>query len=286
MSTIGQRQTMRKLYVIGLCVALGALTAQAQYNAPLTYESVGPVTNEFGNILKGTSGGGPVVHLLEATDGVIYPPDTNGVPDARNTLIAESYIGDGVLEFGGVNEERFSGGLRIDRSQPTKLFARVFSEAGSFYADSNIYTNPTESYGQWEIAFGPTIQPLDAGDNDGAGLNNSWEQSYGADSNDPDTDGDGMSDGDEHRAGTGPVDEYSYLAMVRLYPDVNGMRVEWDSVPGKRYQVQLSSPSPEYTEVYTNISEVLTATTNTLFTTVTNIAPGPLQFFRVRLVEE
>ncbi|MCO5043752.1 MAG: thrombospondin type 3 repeat-containing protein [Kiritimatiellae bacterium] len=286
MRTISQRQNMRNLCAIALLIAASAVSAQAQINAPLPFETVGAVTNEFGAILLGSSGSGPRVEFLTAPGGVINPPEVDGTPNPPNELILETHIGAGVLEYGEGLERRVSGALLIDRSQPTKFFARVFSEEGAFYGDSLIYTNPTAEYAVMEIELGSTVHPLDVGDDDGDGLNNSWETSYGSDRNNPDTDGDGMSDGDEHRAGTGLLDESSYLAMVRIQPDGSGLRVEWDTVPGKKYQLELSSPDPDYDEVYEAVGEVQTAVADTLFTTVTNIAPGPLQFFRVKLVEE
>ena len=55
-------------------------------------------------------------------------------------------------------------------------------------------------------------------DDDGDGLNNSWEKSLGADPNNPDSDGDGMSDGDEHRAGTGATDSNSTSVITTIFP--------------------------------------------------------------------
>jgi hypothetical protein len=129
-----------------------------------------------------------------------------------------------------------------------------------------------------------TTNPLDTGDDDGDGLNNSWEKSYSTAKDDPDTDGDGMSDGDEWRSGTNPLDMESILMMVRISGASDDQFVaEWDAVPGKTYQLQhaeIPEGGGEY--VFSNVNEAVTATGAVASTTVTNLPPG---VFRVYLVE-
>lgn len=290
MKTLGPRfNALQGAALLALLAGLNAHPAGAQ-NAPLAFESAAPIVNEFGQVLPGSAdGGGALVQLLAAPNG-IYPPDISGQPHPSNAVLAVTHIGAGTAPSLG-NSGLVSGAVILNRAQATRLFARVFNREtlalSSFYGDSAIYTNPTAIYGMFLFNLAATTQALDSADDDGDGLNNSWEKSYGADKNNPDTDGDGVADGDEHRAGTGLLDDESYLAMIRLRPAAGGaMLVEWDSVAGKRYQVQVATPDPVYdVATYSNITAVLEATTNTLSATLTNAFYHPRQFFRVRLVE-
>jgi len=132
------------------------------------------------------------------------------------------------------------------------------------------------------------------GDNDGDGMPNGWEQSYGldpfnaADAN-LDLDGDGFSNLQEYQAGTDPTNSASALRITELEPDDEGMLVTWAAVGGKRYVLQTTTGddggfsnnfvdlNPAIVAPGTGATEVtvlhLGATTNT-----------PSRFYRVRLL--
>jgi len=80
-------------------------------------------------------------------------------------------------------------------------------------------------------------------DSDGDGLSNLRESAAGTSILDPDTDGDGVSDGGEVVAGTDPTDSSSFFQLTSVeetgIPGV--MRVIWDTVPGKEYELQQSN---------------------------------------------
>lgn len=279
---------LRNGAMTALLMGAWALPVQAQ-NAPLAFESATPMVDEFGSILAGTPTGGARVEILSAPNGV-YPPDVDGQPHPSNDVLAVSHVGAGTAP-GPDPSGLVSGAIILDRTKATKLFARVFNretrELSSFYGDSAVYTNPTEAYGVFTFELAATQQPLDAGDDDGDGLNNSWEKSYGADKNNPDSDGDGVSDGDEHRAGTGLLDEDSYLAMIRVMPSAGGhLRIEWDSVSGKSYQLQYAPTELLGDSLnFTNVNTTVTALDAAAHTIVTNGASLPMGVFRVKLVE-
>jgi hypothetical protein len=80
---------------------------------------------------------------------------------------------------------------------------------------------------------------LTAFDNDSDGLLNIDEREvYHSNPDLSDTDGDGLKDGDEVRAGTSPCDRSSVLVMTSVvkYLD-SSATVLWSSVPGKTYQL-------------------------------------------------
>jgi len=77
-----------------------------------------------------------------------------------------------------------------------------------------------------------------AEDSDGDGLSDGEEVSiHGTDPNDHDSDDDGLSDGHEVYAGTSPTDEGSLFIVVDVAQDSEAISLEWSSIPGREYAV-------------------------------------------------
>ena len=98
-----------------------------------------------------------------------------------------------------------------------------------------------------------------------------------------DADGDGTTNAAEDAAGTNPLDATSVFRVVSVTANsaTNMRQITWNSVPGKRYQVQYS---PDLiTGSFTTISAVLSATsaTTTYTDQPTNVTKG---FYRVQVV--
>lgn len=262
----------------------------AEFSVPLRFGMQDAMYDEHGQLLAGTAHEpGALVQILAAPLGC-YPPATNGLPHTNNAVLVEARIGDGTdPELGPLGLA--AGSVNINRNEPTVIFARIFNRAtleeSTFYADSPLYTNSTTAYAIFTIAASPTEQPVDGGDDDGDGLNNSWERSMGSEMASPDSDGDGVGDGDEFRAGTGLNDEDSFLAMVQVAPQADGhVLVYWDAVAGKSYQLQFTTLDLSASgQVFSNINGVVTATTDLCSTVVTNGMSFPVGFFRIQLVE-
>jgi hypothetical protein len=149
------------------------------------------------------------------------------------------------------------------------------------------------------LAFGPA-QPLDASDADADGLNNSWEKALGIDDRaTSDYDGDGQSDRDEVRAGTAPDDAHSrlsFLAIERMAgaapaaaggPELQTMSVKFQSVPGKRYQLETAA-SLVGEQVFTPVGAPIAAGAGEYALAVTIALPADVVAgqFRLRLLEE
>jgi hypothetical protein len=280
----------RAIRILATALLLGLGLAResiANIMAPLGYGTTHGIVDEFGNLLEGTgSSPGARVEILDASHGV-YPPNADGTPHPSNEVLAITQIGAGT-DPGAGPMGKTAGALIVDRTKQTPIFARVFNRAtredASFYADSGVYVTPTAQYGLFMIDVAATTNALDAGDDDGDGLNNSWEKSLGTEKNNADTDGDGISDGDERRSGTDPLDAESYLMMVKIKGGSGSQIVaEWDAVAGKTYQLQhaeITEGGGEY--AFSNVNEAVTATGPVASTTVTNLPPG---VFRVFLVE-
>ena len=227
--------------------------------APLYVGNLAPVRDEFGRTMAGTHQPGvPVQSLVEirvTTNGIIRPPATNGAAHPYHPLVATNSIGGVGMNAAGRDSGLFCLVLPKRPSTGIMVFARVFNAPtaaqATFYADSKAVAVPaSSSVSSLVFEFDPA-KPLDPGDSDGDGLNNSWEQVLGtSDRATSDYDNDGMSDLNEMLAGTAPDDPTSLLAFRKIRRDAaaetsgtggDGLRavsVKWQSVPGKKYQLE------------------------------------------------
>lgn len=257
-------------------------TAQAQ-QTPVLVAAKQTTLDEQGHPLSNVDG--DLVQFL-LVNGQVYAPGVDGQPAPANPVIFATRIGNGVSAGTGT-VGRFNAAITPYPSGA--IVARVFNaptlESASFYADSQVFTPNGQA--KFNPVFGATTNALDPADDDGDGVNNSWEKSLGSDRHNMDSDGDGVGDGHELRAGTGLTDNQSYLAMVQVQPQAGGhLAARWDSVPGKAYQLQYTSGdlmAPNL--IFSNISSVVSATGEVASVVVTNGASFPMGIFRVILVE-
>lgn len=223
---------------------------------PLYVGNLAPVLNAFGRSMTGSAlpqeaAGRSLVEIRIATIGVIIPPATNGMSHPYTPLLMTNSVG-GI----GENAKTANSGLfcLIFPQRPaagSKIFARVYDgptvAESAFYVDSSLAVVPATGV-SLVLSFG-VARPLDPGDDDGDGLNNSWEKLLGtADRPSADYDGDGMSDLHEMLAGTDPTDATSHLAFqstgsggvspAGVDPTARLLRVRWSAVPGKSYQLE------------------------------------------------
>ena len=126
--------------------------------------------------------------------------------------------------------------------------------------------------------------PLDPNDDDGDGLNNSWEKSYGSDPDDTDSDDDGVSDGDEHNTGTDPMDDGSAFVVARLLLIDGVLTIEWDTVLGKKYQVEFTADNITDSPSYSSITAVITASDVITQSPVPSVLLNEHGCFRVRWI--
>lgn len=273
---------------------------------PLRFETVSPIYDERGVLLKGANANvaifgfpvetGDLVQIIQIpTNAVVLAPTTNGGLQAGQTLIAQTRIGEGIEpSLGPVGKASGSlPALQRGGGQKTLLIARVFNspslDDASFYQDSQIYDVPVfgaTNYGVFFANVAQTTKELDTTDHDGDGLSRSWEMSYGADPNKPDTDEDGIIDGHEIRAGTDVLDPDSLLQVVQLFPlPPSDLLVQWDSIPGKHYQLEFAAFVQTNSADYASVNSVIFATNDVTGTTVTNGLLNPTGVYRARLVE-
>jgi hypothetical protein len=251
-------------------VALG-LTAACAWGGvatPLYVGNVVPAKDQNGQPLSGSPDPAPAelcsrVELRTAASGIL-PPAADGAPHPANPL----YSADSVTGMGRNAAEPDSGLFVISFSERpatgTKLFARAYNAPtvaeASFYTDTYVGSAP-EKNSSLVLTFGATL-PLDTGDADGDGLDNSWEKSLGTDDRlTGDYDGDGMGDLDEHYAGTDLKDPNSLLAFRNIQREATAtrpVRVRWQSVPGKSYQLEFV-PELLGAQIYIPVDAVVTA---------------------------
>lgn len=269
---------IRRFWLGAASTALVATCAWGGLLAPLYVGNLEPVRDQYGRPMRGSaaSRGAASRSRLEirlAPDGLIWPPGSDGAAQPGNPLVAPDSCG-GV----GMNADQPNSGLfcMIFPQRPaagTKIFGRAFNapkpEEASFYADSFVAEMPAVGT-SLVLVFG-SAQPLDPGDADGDGLNNSWEKALGIDDRPTgDYDGDGMGDYEEMLAGTAPDDPESRLAFREVRRDAaarpasgNGepttpVRVKWQAVPGKSYQLQYV-PTLAGEQIFIDVGFVVTA---------------------------
>jgi hypothetical protein len=129
---------------------------------------------------------------------------------------------------------------------------------------------------------------MDLTDDDSDGLNNRWETFLGTDPGDSDTDGDGVSDSMENRAGTSATDPSSFFVMSRVTQDGADVTITWPSAVGKDYQIECSQDLLSGSENFITVGNIYTATSSLTEVTIPGlIQPGQNQCsFRVLLVED
>jgi hypothetical protein len=286
----GMTSIRRTFSVMLIFVLDGIVIASGQeVQVPLHFGLKNSVYDERGVMLPGSaSSPGALVQILTAPVGV-YPPAPDGSPHTNNSILTEVRIGQGVDPAAG-NIGKAAGSLTINRYQQNHIFARIFNRAttrdASFYVDSAVFTNSTTAYGVFKIDVTQTGTPLDMADDDGDGLINSFEISYGTDSDNRDSDGDGISDYLEIMAGTTALDDTSFLSMVELTPvDNESLMVQWESVPGKIYQVQIATQNlSDPSLVFVNVNPPVTATGVKTSMVIANGLSELITHIRVRLV--
>ncbi len=289
MSDKQMRWGLRKWAIGAMALGLAAICSWGQgaegIALPLYAGNIVPLHDEFGRPMRGSpqasaAASRPLVEVRIAytnrnAAGEIFAPGTNGVSSPYNPMVstnAGDVAGMG-LNSAATNSGLFCLVLAKRPADKTLIFARAFNAptaaAATFYADSvpvEVKSNETAVV----LSFG-AMKALNSGDADGDGLSDSWEALLGIDDRlTPDYDNDGMSDLNEMLAGTAPDDASSKLAFRTIQrertPQVleegaeptRPARVKWQSVPGKRYQLEYVVSLPG-DQIFIPVGDVVTA---------------------------
>jgi len=254
-----------KTAVCGLGLFSILLSSNSFANQPPLVSQViraaAPIYNQIGHILIGNEPAredlgmnymrGNMVEILSTSNGIIYPPQINGLPDPRNTRLHVTYIGYGIdpsIEYPG----KFATMLSPRPPDGTKIFVRVFNmpslELASFYSDSQIFTVSWSVDTVFSADIPHTSNPIDPDDDDGDGLNNSWERWNGSNPNLVDTDGDGFSDMEEFLAGTDADDWDSFLQIVGMTISNNNVVINYMAGKDRNVNFQRATNLVNYTQ--------------------------------------
>jgi len=286
MNTKQTKFNHRLRWMCGAVLLVVAANAWGGLVAPLYIGNLEPVLDQYGRTMPGShlaeeANSRCLVEIHTSTIDTILPPLTNGASHPFNPLLSAEGVGGVGLNTSSPNSGLFCLALPHRPVAGTQVFARVYNaptiEEASFYADSLMVDIPARA-NSLVLSFSDA-RPLDPRDDDEDGLNNSWEKALGTDSvHTNDFDGDGMSDLIEMLAGTAPDDASSLLSFRFIRrenpavpaevgqegdaPWVKPVRIRWQSVPGKKYQleytpmlIQLSGEDP----IFLPVGEVVTA---------------------------
>jgi hypothetical protein len=114
------------------------------------------------------------------------------------------------------------------------------------------------------------------------GIPDVWEATYfgsptGVTNRDADSDGDGLSNWEEYRAGTDPTDPTSYLKVTRISP-AGGARIEFNAVSNRTYSVEFKDGID--TALWTRLVDVLARGTNWA-AAVVDPSPGTNRYYHL-----
>lgn len=280
--------------------------------SPLYVGNRVPVQDEFGRPMRGSplpaeAANRCRVEIRTTTTGFVYAPGTNGAASPYNPLLTTNSVSGMGANVESADSGLFCKSFSTRPAAGTWVFARAYDAPtvaeAAFYADSQLVAVPADG-SSLALVFG-AIQPLDPGDADGDGLNNSWEQVLGtSDRPTDDYDGDGMSDLNEMLAGTDPTDADSFLAFQSVWPEAGGapedpydplakrLHLRWPAVPGRSYQLEAAArvgrdPETGAAAGFEPLGEVMTAGADETELDVWVDVSGAdrMQMYRIRLAE-
>lgn len=214
------------LIVLLVSCAIGALAT----TTPLHIGVTNSICDEYGRVLQGSAiAPGCLVEALWATNGVVYPPNTNGMPHTDNAPVLNGVSAIGACTArSSIRSGLFSMSIAVGRpGNGDQIFVRVFNaptrESSSFYADSEIFqVNENDVF----IAHIPdTMSAIDTNDSDGDGISNSREESLGSNPYTTDSDGDEQSDAMEYAVGSDMTSSSSWALIWYSMDETNGVDV-------------------------------------------------------------
>ncbi len=243
---------------------------------------------------QGTS---QIVNLNESGDQTISGPTGSAwvTPDGHFVLFwsrAEDLVSEDGNGFGDVFLRDMAAGKTLLLSQGLGGRAGnlpsgnpVLSPDGETVAFESWASDLTQhDFNQQKDIF---VVQLRGADSDGDGMDDNWEVLYFGDlfeDGSGDWDGDGMTDGDEYRAGTNPTDDRSILrAFLRVSVTTGAETVIWRAIPGKTYQVQFKEDLQE--SDWSDLPGDVAATEETASKPAGSAHDHLQRFYRVRLVE-
>ena len=165
------------------------------------------------------------------------------------TIVIMKNLGQGSFTLGGPISQTGTAALTTISNAPSGPYTVDFSDV-AFYTTPDSQSNYLSDNGT--ITFSGNYTMIDVNHN---GISDAWEKYYfgGVSTNrtrTTDSDGDGMSDYAEFIAGTNPTNAASNLRFLSTAAQTNGMvKFQWSAVPGRLYQVDVSTNAGVWTPV-------------------------------------
>jgi hypothetical protein len=218
------------------------------------------------------------VHVSYSGIGDVYGNLTTSNHLIRtDPLFANPASGDFHLLYGSpcidAGEPGAGGGIDMD-GEP-----RPFGPAIDMGADEFTDADGDHLADYWETSnFGLLTNSDGTADGDADGLNDFAEYTHQTDPQNPDTDGDGMEDGDEVVAGTCPTDLSDCLEIkdADVQEVTGGFVLWWDTVTGRYYGVYSLSDMAEF---WSNVYQTAGDDSRQSYTSPPG--NGPQRYFRL-----
>ena len=283
------------LTICGVCLLMVVCGVHVFGQVMPTYIGVtAPIVDEFGRPLKGdcdpTNYNDDRVEIHLTYNGQIDPPLVDGTHSINNPIINNGVSHIGNLTAQGLKDSGLFAVVIATDDEPdpgTEMFVRVFNAPtlgeSSFYGDSAVFT--FTGAGDYVVEV-TQMNPLDTGDLDLDGLNNSWERSYGSNPSIVDTDGDGWDDWLEHEAGVDPNDAESMFVFASVQFESNGdVTLSWESRYTVQYQIQYSDDALSADPSFEAVGDIVTADSDFTQVTIPGTAASGYGFYRIKVVQ-
>lgn len=160
----------------------------------------------------------------------LVPGDANGWDDI---FLFDRLTGQTTLLSHGLDSMAAANGMSLGLAMATEAKLVVFNSAASDLV--NIDYNETVD------VFAVGVEQTALLDSDQDGLDDSWELAYFSNlshNGSADSDGDGLTDAAEYRAGTNPADPALAFKLAGVVLAAGQTRISWTAAPGRSYRAQ------------------------------------------------
>jgi hypothetical protein len=281
-------------YVRGGTVNInGASPGQTVYLQVRVWDSALGTTYE--TAAGGSRGKSAIFSVMAGGNISYFPPEANNFPSfslAEPPVIttqpaSATVLAGGTAQFSVATSGSLPMGFRWRRGTVTIATNLPPNSNTNLLTLNNVQTNQA---GNYTVIISNSVGSVTStvavltvlADRDGDGIPDSWEITYGLNPTNAvdaaaDPDGDGMSNLDEYRADTDPLNPLSYLALSSILLSGSNVVLQFGSRPGLLYTMQYKNSLADNT--WTTLTQI---TANGVSTSVLDPASGlPSRYYRL-----